>query len=164
MLARSELTKHTRVLQQCRPTKQCIEWKSLWSVRRSFFFFTRKQRQYLVAECRCFNNCHTTIHRSISRQMEGEDNHLALWPPPADNKAIMNHPGYMVVILNINVKLHTLRLKATTAEIIWLLCVYIIQKLWELVQMYPTIYIQVGHGTHISKSVPFHQNRDMWDH
>jgi hypothetical protein len=98
-------------------------------------------------------------------KVEGENNRLALWPPPIDDKyATTNHPGYIIIYGgNIKAKLYVLKLRATSVEKTWPLLVNVIQKFWKAVQMCVPPYIQAGHGTQLSKSVLSRQNRDVWD-
>jgi hypothetical protein len=61
------------------------------------------QRQCLVKDCWHFSKC--CMYQSVTRQVEGENNCLVLWPLLVDdNKATTNHHGYIVfnmVISNI---------------------------------------------------------------
>jgi hypothetical protein len=130
-----------------------------------FFFFTRKQGQCLVKDCRHFNNC--CIYRSVTRHRWRErriilSSDLLRLTTTKPQQIILVILFFTMVISDIKAKLYILRLRTTRAEKPWLLFVNVIQKFQKVVQMCFPPYIQAGHRTQLSKSVLSCQNRDIW--
>jgi hypothetical protein len=107
----------------------------------------------------------STLTTTPPRRLEGEDSRLALWPPPVDDKATTNYPGYIIFnLVTSNIKTSytykTQRNKRRKKAL--LLFVNAIQNFRKAIQMCERPYIQAGHGTQLSKSVMSQQNRDVW--